>query len=153
MASTPSRTILHASCVTFAGRGILIKGGSGSGKSALALQLMGYGADLVADDQVQIWQQGAAVWAKSPAALTGLIEARFVGILTAAAAQETAICAIVDLDQVETERLPAKRHERLLGEQIQVFRRVEGSHFAAALIQFLKSGALDPDARLPDPFL
>lgn len=140
---------LHASCVTWGARGLLIRGASGSGKSALALQLMAYGADLVADDQVQVWQQGRDVWARSPAA-EGLIEARFVGILTVAAAKETAICAIVDLDQVETERLPPKRHQALLGQQIQVFHRAECSHFAAALIQFLKSGALDPDAKLSD---
>ncbi|MFC4214683.1 HPr kinase/phosphorylase [Pseudophaeobacter arcticus] len=142
---SPSLT-LHASCVALGGRGVLIRGASGSGKSSLALQLMAYGADLVADDQVQIWQQDAGIYARSPGA-GGLIEARFVGILTVAAVTETAICAIIDLDQVETERLPAMRHEELLGQQIQIFRRIEDSHFAAAVIQFLKSGALDPDAK------
>jgi HPr kinase/phosphorylase len=39
-------TILHASCVALNGRAVLITGKSGSGKSALALQLMAYGAML-----------------------------------------------------------------------------------------------------------
>ena len=150
MPANPPEQPLHASCVTLAGRGVLIRGGSGSGKSSLALQLMAYGAELVADDQVQIWQQGGAIWARSPAALRGLIEARNVGILTATAAPETAIYVIVDMDQIETVRLPPRRLERLLDQEVQIFRRVEGIHFAAALIQFLKSGALDPDAKLSD---
>jgi len=148
-AQAPSVT-LHASCVAVDGRGLLIRGASGSGKSALALQLMAYGADLVADDQVQIWQQGATVWAGPPAALSGLIEARNCGILTAAFVKDTAICAIVDLDEVEAERLPPLRYESIFGYQIQTFRRVEAPHFAAALIQFLKSGCLDPDAKPRD---
>ncbi|OIQ38792.1 MAG: serine kinase [Roseobacter sp. MedPE-SWde] len=150
MPAQGSSLTLHASCVSFAGRGLLIRGASGSGKSALALQLMAYGADLVADDQVQIWQQGATVWAGPPAALSGLIEARNFGILTAAFVKDTAICAIVDLDEVEAERLPPLRYESILGQKIPAFRRVEGPHFAAALIQFLKSGCLDPDAKPHD---
>lgn len=141
----PSLT-LHASCVSLGGRAVLIRGRSGSGKSALALQLMAYGADLVADDQVHLWSAEGAIRARSPAALKGLVEARYLGILTAEPAAETVICAIVDLDQVETERLPPRRQQRLLDQDIQVIHRAEGPHFAAALIQFLKSGALDPDA-------
>lgn len=52
------RTILHASCVALDGRGLLILGPSGSGKSALALELMALGADLVADDRTEIEGQG-----------------------------------------------------------------------------------------------
>ena len=148
-AQAPSVT-LHASCVAVAGRGLLIRGASGSGKSSLSLQLMAYGADLVADDQVQICQRGVTLRASPPAALTGLIEARNFGILTATFAKASAICAIVDLDEVETERLPRLRYESILGQKIPVFRRVEGQHFAAALIQFLKCGCLDPDAKRPD---
>lgn len=137
---------LHGSCVAVDGRAVLIRGSSGSGKSALALQLMAYGADLVADDQVQIQRHGNALQARAVAALAGLIEARYFGILTAATAETAKLCAIVDLDLVETERLPPRRVERLLEQEVQVFHRVEGAYFAAALIQFLKSGVLDPDA-------
>ena len=43
-------TILHASTVAIAGRGLLILGASGAGKSALALSLIALGAMLVADE-------------------------------------------------------------------------------------------------------
>ncbi len=45
---------LHASCVSIAGKGVLLLGVSGSGKSDLALRLIDSGAILVADDRVDI---------------------------------------------------------------------------------------------------
>nr|WP_269751786.1 HPr kinase/phosphatase C-terminal domain-containing protein [Pseudophaeobacter flagellatus] len=138
---------LHASCVALAGRGVLIRGASGSGKSALALQLMGYGADLVADDRVQLWKEQGQILARAPAMLRGMIEARGLGLLRAEALPQAAICAIIDLDHLEEARLPVQRFERVLGQDIVVFHRVEGAYFAAALLQYLKSGALDPDAK------
>ena len=43
--------IVHASCIAHRGRGLLILGPSGAGKSTLALEMMAYGAALVADDR------------------------------------------------------------------------------------------------------
>ncbi len=146
-AEQPARLTLHASCVALAGRGVLIRGASGCGKSALALQLMGYGADLVADDRVQLWQEKGLVLARAPVALRGMIEARGLGILRAEALPQAEICAIVDLDHLEEARLPVQRFERVLGQDIVVFHRLEGAYFAAALLQYLKSGVLDPDAK------
>ena len=40
--------IVHASCIAHHGRGLLILGPSGAGKSTLALEMMAYGAVLVA---------------------------------------------------------------------------------------------------------
>ena len=47
-------TILHATCVAIGGRGLLLLGPSGSGKSDLALRLIDRGAMLVSDDGVAI---------------------------------------------------------------------------------------------------
>ena len=149
MSSAPTvpRLTLHASCVAFGGRGVLIRGSSGSGKSALALQMRAYGADLVADDQVQIRREAELLLASAPTALSGLIEARYMGILKAETSGVATLCAMVDLDHLETERLPVPRYDRLLDQRLVVFRRVEGAYFAAALIQYLKAGAVDPDAK------
>jgi len=46
--------IRHATTVAVAGRGLMIEGPSGSGKSALALELMAFGAELVADDRTRV---------------------------------------------------------------------------------------------------
>ena len=78
-----SPVLLHASCVAISGRGVLIIGPSGSGKSALALQLMAFGASLVADDQTELTVQGGTLIARCPPTMSGLIEARGLGILRA----------------------------------------------------------------------
>ena len=70
---------IHASAVALDGQGVLILGPSGAGKSALALQLIGLGAQLVGDDRIALDRVGGDVIASAPAALAGLIEARLRG--------------------------------------------------------------------------
>lgn len=140
--SHPEETILHASCVSLAGRSLLLTGPSGSGKSGLALQLLALGAGLVADDQVIVRRTGRALLATSPDAIRGLIEARGVGLLRAEPVASARLVAAVDLGQAETERLPPLRETLILGVRLPVFRKVDAAHFPAALLQFLKTGFL-----------
>ena len=98
--------IVHASCVALDGRGLLITGDSGSGKSGLALQLMALGALLVADDRVELKMSGNKVTAHSPANIRGLIEARGLGLLRADTVGPVALAYVVDLNRTETARLP-----------------------------------------------
>ena len=139
---------LHASCVSIAGNGLLIRGGSGSGKSTLALSLMALGAELVADDKVLLTLEQGAVVARAPDPIGGLIEARGLGILHADRCQQTTICAVIDLDIPETERLPPIRTVALLGQVVTLLHRPDTAHLAPVLLQYLKHGRQDPDARL-----
>lgn len=132
--------IVHATCIALRGRGLLITGASGSGKSALALQLMALGAQLVADDQVILEAGPGGVTAIVPDPISGLIEARGIGILTATPAGPVRLGLAVDLDHAESERLPPRRETRLLGQSVPLLYRVDASHFAASLIQFLAHG-------------
>lgn len=131
---------MHASCVAYAGRGVLIVGPSGSGKSALALQLMGLGADLVADDQTILTPNGADLIARCPTPLRGLIEARGIGILHANPLEAASVVLVVDLTQREVERLPPKREVTLLDVTLDLVLGQEGAHFPFALLQLLKGG-------------
>jgi len=130
--------ILHASCVAVQGRGVLILGCSGVGKSALALQLMAYGADLVSDDRTELTANGAALIARPPTALQGLIEARGLGLLQAPFIPQAKIALVVDLDQTETNRLPPERHISLLGISRPLVLAVPQAHFPAAILCYLK---------------
>ena len=138
--SNIAETIVHASCVTVRGRGVLITGASGSGKSALALSLMALGAGLVADDRVILNLRQGRVMASAPAPIRGLVEARGIGLLNAGAHGPVPVDLVVDLDRTEQERLPHKHQTVLLGQSLTLLYRVEGSHFPAALVQFLKAG-------------
>ncbi len=121
----------------------MILGASGSGKSGLALQLMAFGAGLVADDRTDLSRKGDTLLASCPETILGKIEARGLGILKAGHAPSCPVAAAVSLDEVETERLPTKRSMTLLGIDVPVFHKIATEHFAAALLQYLKAGAVN----------
>ncbi len=133
-----SEHILHASCVAVQGRGALILGRSGAGKSALALQLMAYGAELVADDRTELTVTGEDLIARPPATLHGLIEARGLGLLQMPFAGHAKIALVIDLDQTEPARLPPERQVTLLGISVPLVLAVAQPHFPAAILCYLK---------------
>ena len=136
---------IHASAVAVEGRGLLILGASGSGKSSLALELMALGADLVADDRVAVTPDpgGGPPRLDPPPALAGRIEARGIGILAAPWVSARAVMA-VDLDRIETARLPEPREIVIAGASLPCLSKVETPAFAAMLLSVLKGGRVAP---------
>lgn len=115
LATVASLTTVHGACVMIAGVGVLLRGPSGRGKSDLALRLIDGGAALVADDQVTLARDGDAVVASAPAALTGLLEARGVGLMRLPAAGAVRLALVVDLvENPDIERLPVPDNAVLL---------------------------------------
>lgn len=137
--------ILHATCVAVEGQGALILGRSGSGKSALALQMLALGGLLVSDDRVELRMDGKSVMADAAPNLFGLIEARGIGLLRAQAAGETPINYVVDLDQSEPARLPEPTKTVVLRQTVPLLRAAGVPNLAAALMQLLKMGRVDPE--------
>ncbi|WP_406736093.1 HPr kinase/phosphorylase [Thioclava sp. GXIMD4215] len=132
---------LHASCVALdAQHAVLIMGASGSGKSTLALRLMAFGAHLVADDRTDLRCESGQILASAPLAIRGRIEARGVGILSADALSDAILSLVVDLDRIETERLPPQRNISLYGVSLPLVLQAQHSHLDAAIWQFLKAG-------------
>ncbi|QFT57808.1 HPr kinase/phosphorylase [Sulfitobacter sp. THAF37] len=119
-------------------RGVLIIGPSGSGKSALALQLIALGADLVADDRTRVVREGDNVIAQAPETISGLIEARGVGILRLPSAGPTPLALVVDMSHTEEERLPPQRTAFVHGRELPCLHRVEGPQFAPAILLYLR---------------
>ena len=67
----------HATLVTFSGKGVLLRGKSGCGKSDLAFRLIeNCKAKLVADDVVDIYAENNVVFGKVCNNLEGLLEVR-----------------------------------------------------------------------------
>lgn len=75
-------TATHANvgCVAICGRGVMIEGVPGSGKSSLALALIDRGAVLVGDDAVTLESRDDGLWALPPPKIAGLLEIRNVGL-------------------------------------------------------------------------
>ena len=98
---------VHATVVSVAGHGVLLRGPSGSGKSSLALQLIDQGglgigktlmaAKLVADDQVILVVEQHQIIATAPPALLGKLEIRGWGIVIVEAEAFVKLDLVVDL--------------------------------------------------------
>ncbi len=98
---------MHATCVAIGAAGVLITGASGVGKSDLALRLIDAGASLVADDRVELHDDGAIVRARAPAGLAGLLEVRGLGLVRLPFLAEAPVRLAVRLvAAAEIERLP-----------------------------------------------
>lgn len=74
-------TSLHATLMNVYGKGVLIMGDSGVGKSELALELIKRGHVLVADDRVVTYNVHNSIVGKSPEILEGVLEVRGIGII------------------------------------------------------------------------
>jgi len=102
----PSGTI-HATCIDLAGRGVLLSGASGAGKSDLAFRLIGApppafaprdgAAVLVSDDRVVVQARDGRLYASPPASLAGMLEVRGVGILKLPYLEQAEIALVAEL--------------------------------------------------------
>lgn len=136
----PDDTLLvHASTVAWDRRAVVITGASGSGKSTLALELLAYGGTLIADDQTLLRRVGADLIASAPASISGQIEARGVGILNATSQDAGTVALIVDLNHVETSRLPPQRSTSYIGVNLPLIYRSGHVGFGPAILQMLKA--------------
>jgi serine kinase of HPr protein (carbohydrate metabolism regulator) len=113
----PPDEIVHASCVAIGGRGVLLAGKSGAGKSDLALRLIDRGARLVSDDYTELRRGGETLLARAPERIAGKIEVRGVGIVELEAAADVPVCLYADLDR-QVERLPEAQAIALAGQAI-----------------------------------
>lgn len=134
-------TSVHGTGVSYQGTGVLILGPAGAGKSSLALQLMALGAGLISDDLTWLELRDGTVFLTRPpqAATLSQIEARGIGILPAKAVLGVPLHLLVDMSEVETQRLPEPRHHIVAKRPIRTFRRVDNPAFPAMVLQYLKS--------------
>jgi HPr kinase/phosphorylase len=133
--------VLHASCVSVQGSGLLILGASGTGKSALALRMIGLGAQLVSDDLTHVAVASGRLIASCPSpAQQGLIEARGLGILRAPSVDRADLVLAIDLDQREHDRLPPYRSLTTLGVSLALVLHPQNDHFPDALMLYLRHG-------------
>ena len=112
-----SSEMVHATTVAKDGRGVVIAGRSGSGKSDLALRLIDRGFVLVSDDQTMISKTDGKLIATAPGTIGGKIEVRGIGILELAVAESAAVSLWVELTN-EITRLPDSEKHKILGIEV-----------------------------------
>lgn len=142
--SKPATTI-HATAVVINGKGLLITGAPGTGKSSLALDLIARGGMLLADDQVGVSVTPEGVVLR-PVGAHGLIEARGIGILAVDHCEAAPLSLWVDLDEASPERLPHLSYRDLLGNRVPVILAQGQRELGAILWVLITRGRLvDPD--------
>jgi hypothetical protein len=116
----------QASCVAIRGRGVLIEGETGSGKSSLALALIDRGATLVGDDGVLLEAREGRLWAAPPPAIAGLLEIRNVGLATFPASPAP-LALVLRLDPGAPRHIEAPERTALAGLDLPMVRLWPGS--------------------------
>jgi len=112
-------------------RGALIEGPSGTGKSDLAIRMVATGFRLVADDRVVTWTSNGRLYGKAPEALSGLLEARGIGIIPQTPLEFCEIVLLVECrrEPGAVERMPDSTPTDVLGVKLP---RIELWPFEAA---------------------
>jgi serine kinase of HPr protein (carbohydrate metabolism regulator) len=132
-----SAVLVHGTAVAINGEAILLRGPPGAGKSDLALRLIDAGARLVADDQTELHRSAGKIFVSAPVEISGLIEARGVGILRLDALAKARLALLVDLVKPsEIERLPESRAEEVLGISVPLIVLAPFEPSAAAKLRF-----------------
>ena len=132
---------VHGTAVSIDGKGLLILGQSGSGKSQLALALITHGAKLISDDQVILINTESDVILSAPKSISGKIEARFVGILKMPVLIAP-LYLVIDLDQKELDRLPKKKFVTYFNKKILALNANGIKKLEYSLIPLLKNNGI-----------
>lgn len=134
----------HGTAIELNGKGILLRGSSGSGKSSIALRLLddcllnnttGF---LVADDRFYLEQEKGALYVSGPENLRGLIEIRGLGIVPMAYRKVAKLDLVVDLvpdDAFERHPEEGSHTINLQGVSLARIHIVERNPDAAAIIR------------------
>jgi serine kinase of HPr protein (carbohydrate metabolism regulator) len=115
---------IRGTTIAFEGAGVLLQGGSGAGKSDLAVRLIEAGARLIADDYTALRVRDGRLYAAAPPSIRGLLEVRGLGVIRLAAAEEPCplVCAIELVAPADVPRLPEDAWCTLVGVALPLFR-------------------------------
>lgn len=120
-------TLMHGVFLNIYGKGVIIRGESGIGKSEIALELIKRGHLLIADDAIELYHLGQHIVGQSPEVLKNLLELRGIGVIDVS--KMFGVSSVLARDNVDLiiqlERwLPSKEYTRVGLEEDDVFEEI-----------------------------
>lgn len=109
-------TLIHGVFLNIYGKGVVIRGDSGIGKSEIALELIKRGHLLIADDAIELYHIGQRIVGKAPEVLKNLLEIRGIGVIDVS--KMFGVASVLEKDHVDLiiqlERwLPSREYTRI----------------------------------------
>jgi len=116
-------TVVQGTSLEINGKGVLIQGKSGIGKTTLALKLIDKGGKLISDDITNISLQNNDMLCEVQPKLYGKIELRGLGILQGmSVCPKAKLACIIKLLDKKTNRLPLQqKYETIFEKKVPVF--------------------------------
>ena len=112
--------IIHASSVDINGKGVVILGNSGAGKSSLAIKLISMGAKLISDDQTHFKFKENKIIISKPETTPNFIEARGIGLIKVPFVVSSKLFCFVKITNLELNRLPNAKNKYCFGKKIKL---------------------------------
>ena len=109
--------IIHASSVDINGKGVVILGKSGAGKSNLAIKLISMGAKLISDDQTHFRLKENKIIISKPETTPNFIEARGIGLIEVPFVVSAKLFCFVKITNLELKRLPNAKKKHCFGKK------------------------------------
>tara|TARA_B100000900_G_C20184601_1_gene555335 strand:+ start:25 stop:498 length:474 start_codon:yes stop_codon:yes gene_type:complete len=138
--SKDNTKILHASSIDIDGKGVVILGKSGSGKSNLAIKLISMGAKLISDDQTYFKLKDNKVIISKPDTTPNFIEARGIGLIKAPLVMSAKLFCFVNITNIELKRLPYEEIKYCFGKKIKMVEFNPNYNNESALFLSLRYG-------------
>lgn len=142
---------VHGTAVALGPWGVLLRGGSGAGKSDLALRLIERGAKLISDDQVHLFLEGGLVYGAAPQTISGLLEVRGIGVVPMPVKDKAPIVLLLDLvPHEDVPRLPDAESETHFGLDLPVLKLFPFESSAPEKVKVALRSLLGEDSE-PEP--
>lgn len=111
-----AETLIHGVFLNIYGKGVVIRGDSGIGKSEIALELIKRGHLLIADDAIELYHIGQGIIGKAPEVLRNLLEIRGIGVIDAS--KMFGVASVLPKDNVDLiiqldRWLPSREYTRI----------------------------------------
>ena len=118
--SQDNSKIIHASSVDINGKGVVILGKSGAGKSNLAIKLISMGAKLISDDKTHVKFKENKIIISKPETTPNFIEARGIGLIKVPFVVSSKLFCFVKITNLELNRLPNAKNKYCFGKKIKL---------------------------------